>query len=64
MNTLPVLTLAADKFLSQFLTRSKIFQPFTPSINNAITYLKENNINLVAMKSTGVYWVTLYDMLE
>jgi transposase len=42
----------------------KSFNTFTSSFNNAITYLKENNINSVAMESTGVYWVTLYDMLD
>ena len=42
----------------------KSFETFTASFKNAISYLKENNITTVAMEATGVYWVTLYDMLE
>jgi len=42
----------------------KSFNTFTSSFKDAITYLKANNINSVAMESTGVYWVTLYDMLD
>ena len=40
------------------------FDTFTSSFKKAIAYLKENNIESVAMESTGVYWITLYDMLE
>jgi len=42
----------------------KSFETFTSSFELAIEYLKENKITSVAMESTGVYWVTLYDMLE
>jgi len=42
----------------------KSFDTFTSSFQSAIEYLKENNIKSVAMESTGVYWVTLYDMLD
>lgn len=42
----------------------KSFETFTASFQNAISYLKDNNITTVAMEATGVYWVTLYDMLE
>lgn len=40
------------------------FDTFTSSFQKAIAYLIENKIQSVAMESTGVYWVTLYDMLE
>lgn len=42
----------------------KSFETFTSSYKKAIEYLKGNNISSVAMESTGVYWVTIYDMLD
>lgn len=42
----------------------KSFDTFTSSFQNTIEYLKENKIKSVAMESTGVYWITLYDMFE
>lgn len=40
------------------------FDTFTSCYKKAIEYLKDNNIKSIAMESTGVYWITLYDMLE
>lgn len=40
------------------------FSTFTSSYLKAIEYLKENNITTVAMEATGVYWYTLYDLIE
>lgn len=42
----------------------KSFKTFTSSFRSAIEFLKANNITTVAMESTGVYWVTLFDMIE
>jgi transposase len=42
----------------------KSFGTFTSDFHSAVEYLKSNNIKTVAMESTGVYWVTLYDMIE
>ena len=42
----------------------KSFGTFTSDFSSAVEYLKLNNITTVAMESTGVYWVTLYDMIE
>jgi len=42
----------------------KSFQTFTSSYKEVVRYLKENGIIHVAMESTGVYWITLYDILE
>jgi transposase len=42
----------------------KSFGTFTSDFHSAVEYLKTNNIKTVAMESTGVYWVTLYDMIE
>ena len=40
------------------------FGTFTDDFLNAVTYLKENNITSVAMEATGVYWISLYDILD
>lgn len=42
----------------------KSFGTFTSNFKSAVEYLKSQNIKTVAMESTGVYWVTLFDMLE
>jgi transposase len=42
----------------------KSFGTFTESYYQAITYLKSFGITTVAMEATGVYWLSLYDMLE
>ena len=42
----------------------KSFGTFTDDYLKAITYLKEHNITAVAMEATGVYWITLFDMIE
>lgn len=40
------------------------FSTFTADYLKTIEYLKENDIDSVAMEATGVYWVALYDLLE
>jgi transposase len=40
------------------------FGTFTDDYLSAIAYLKEHDIAAVAMEATGVYWITLFDMLE
>lgn len=42
----------------------KSFGTFTSDFSSAVEYLQSNNITTVAMESTGVYWVSLYDMIE
>ena len=42
----------------------KSFETFTASIIELIKYLKDNSIKTVAMESTGILWLPLYDMLE
>jgi len=42
----------------------KSFETFTSSYNELVKYLKEHHITHVAMEATGVYWITLYDVLE
>ena len=42
----------------------KSFGTFTSDFNAAVEYLRSNNIKTVAMESTGVYWVTIFDMIE
>lgn len=40
------------------------FLTFTEDFCKARDYLKEHNIESVAMEATGVYWVILYEILE
>jgi transposase len=40
------------------------FGTFTDDYLKAIAYVKEHLITAVAMEATGVYWITLFDMLE
>lgn len=40
------------------------FGTFTDDYLKAIAYLKEHQITSVVMEATGVYWITLFDMLE
>jgi transposase len=40
------------------------FRTFTSCYRELSTYLKECLITHVAMEATGVYWITLYDVLE
>jgi Transposase IS116/IS110/IS902 family./Transposase. len=40
------------------------FGTFTDDYINLIAFLKEHNITTVVMEATGVYWITLFDMLE
>ncbi len=42
----------------------RCFETFTSSIIELIMYLKGYGIETVAMESTGVLWLPLYDMLE
>ena len=42
----------------------KNFRTFTASYQELGNYLKEIGITHVAMEATGVYWITLYDILE
>lgn len=42
----------------------KNFKTFTSSYKELCNYLKENGIKHVAMEATGIYWCTLYDILE
>lgn len=40
------------------------FRTFTSSYRELGNYLTEHGIKQVAMEATGIYWITLYDMLE
>jgi len=40
------------------------YKTFTVCYRDLGNYLKENNITHVAMEATGIYWITLYDVLE
>jgi len=40
------------------------FGTFTPDIEGLIKWLQKCKVDTVAMESTGVYWIPLYEMLE
>lgn len=40
------------------------FRTFTSSYNELCIYLKEHGVKHVAMEATGIYWCTLFDILE
>ena len=40
------------------------FQTFTEDLNAMVTWLKKCGIETVAMESTGVYWIPVYELLE
>jgi hypothetical protein len=42
----------------------KNFRTFSASYRELGVYLKESAVTHVAMEATGVYWITLYDVLE
>lgn len=42
----------------------KEFDSFTSDLYALSKHLKENKVTTVAMESTGVYWIPLYDLLE
>jgi transposase len=42
----------------------KSFRTFTSTYKELGMYLREQGIERVAMEATGIYWVTLYDILE
>lgn len=39
------------------------FDTYTSGCHQLVEYLQQKNIKSVAMEATGVYWITLYDML-
>lgn len=40
------------------------FAAFTDDLQRLVQWLRECKITVVAMESTGVYWIALYEMLE
>lgn len=42
----------------------RIFSSFTDGFHEILAWLKKCNIETVAMESTGVYWIPIYEFLE
>src|SRR5215213_900886 len=40
------------------------FQAFTPDLHQLADWLKQCGIETVALESTGIYWIALYEVLE
>lgn len=45
-------------------TPVRTFQTFTGDLHDMADWLVESGVNTVAMESTGVYWVPVYEILE
>jgi transposase len=42
----------------------RVFRTFTPDLHSLVAWLLACGIETVAMESTGVFWVAIYEMLE
>jgi transposase len=42
----------------------RTFQAFTPDLHELAAWLKHCGIESVALESTGIYWIRLYEVLE
>jgi hypothetical protein len=42
----------------------RTFQAFTPELHELAQWLKHCRIRTVALESTGIYWIALYEVLE
>jgi len=42
----------------------RTFQAFTPDLHELAAWLKSCGIETVALESTGIYWISLYEVLE
>jgi transposase len=42
----------------------KVFGTFTDPISELIQWLEQNRVKRIAMESTGIYWVPVWNMLE
>lgn len=42
----------------------RCFGTFTPDLESLVQWLLENRVDTVAMESTGVYWIPLFELLE
>ena len=40
------------------------FKAFTPDLCELAEWLKQCGVETVALESTGIYWITLYEILE
>ena len=41
-----------------------VFETFTPALHALVAWLVQCGIDTVAMESTGVYWVPVFELLE
>jgi hypothetical protein len=42
----------------------RCFGTFTPDLESLVQWLLDNRVDTVAMESTGVYWIPLFELLE
>jgi len=46
------------------VTVVRTFSTFTADLRQLVAWLLDHHIDTVAMESTGVYWIPIYEMLE
>ena len=46
------------------VTVVRTFTTFTADLHRLVSWLLEHQIDTVAMESTGVYWIPIYELLE
>ena len=46
------------------VTVVRTFTTFTADLHQLVTWLLDHGIDTVAMESTGVYWIPIYELLE
>ncbi len=46
------------------LPNVRVFKTTTPELERRVDWLKTQHVTSVAMESTGVYWIPVYEMLE
>jgi transposase len=42
----------------------RTFQAFTPELHELAGWLKRCGVETIALESTGIYWISLYEVLE
>src|SRR5690349_1600545 len=42
----------------------RVFRTFTPDLQELVSWLLACGIDTIAMESTGIYWVAIYELIE
>lgn len=61
--TVVICILKADEF-GEYTDEIKTFSTMTWDLENLRDWLKERNCEKIAMESTGIYWIPVFNVLE